>query len=272
MRYIDNPIYRDANFAARMEQPPPGLQQLSPQHYDVDNVNQYHQCRLCEYSILTPEQEKHLFQQLNFFRMVATEKLADDVLAATKKAQTAANTLLAHNLRLIVNFLGKHGKNITERIGDGTAIIQRAINSFDWAKGNKFSTYAIISLQKALGRELRSDTVTNLVRNRGNVTVFSEFRPPTTWPDSRSEFVDETLCITTKGGNDVVDNKDLLETLWLAMDPRASLAVRLHYYSHLTYKEVGTEMKVSAERVKQLIARGLKKMKILAMKKYSRLF
>jgi len=73
----------------------------------------------------------------------------------TKKFAT--NQLLTSNLRLVISIAKKYinrGIEIEDLIQEGSIGLMKAIDKYDWSKGNKFSTYATWWIRQAITRAI----------------------------------------------------------------------------------------------------------------------
>ncbi len=103
---------------------------------------------------LTPEEE------LDYFK-----KMADG-------DNLARNKLIEHNLRLVAHITKKYysvTKDVDDLISIGTIGLIKAVNSFDYKKSIKFSTYASRCIQNELLMHFRSSR-----KNQGNEVLFSD--------------------------------------------------------------------------------------------------
>ena len=124
---------------------------------------------LYEMPLLTREQEAHLFRKYNYLKYKAAKlrkeldpaqpksSLMDEIESLHQQAVATKNEIARANLRLVVSIAKRHvtpDQNFFELVSDGNMSLLRAIEKFDFARGNKFSTYASWAIMKNFARTI----------------------------------------------------------------------------------------------------------------------
>ncbi|MBW8884692.1 MAG: RNA polymerase subunit sigma-70, partial [Planctomycetia bacterium] len=124
---------------------------------------------LYEVPLLTREQEYHLFRRFNYLKHKATKlrKTLDPARARTSlmneieklydEAVKIKNEIVQANLRLVVSIAKRHVSGSEDFFGlvsDGNMSLIRAVEKFDFSRGNKFSTYASWAIMKNFARTI----------------------------------------------------------------------------------------------------------------------
>ena len=107
--------------------------------YNLDDPVRMYLKEIGQVPLLSPEEEQELAQRV------------------AQGDQAAKNKLTEANLRLVVSIAKKYsgrGLHILDLIQEGNTGLIRAVDKFDYTKGNKFSTYATWWIRQAITRAI----------------------------------------------------------------------------------------------------------------------
>lgn len=225
---------------------------------------------LYEVPLLNAAQEQYYFRKMNFLKYKAgrlREKLnpkrpnmkeLGKVESLLQQAVEVKNLLVRTNLRLVVAIAKKYTRgdaNFFEVISDGNVSLMRAIEKFDYSRGFKFSTYATWAIKRNFARTIPAE-YTQLGRFRtGNEELFQGSRDP-----RGSQYAEEH---TNRSQHEAISR--LLNKL----QDRERDIIALRYgladgVEPLTLEQVGNRFGVTKERIRQLEARALRKLREIA--------
>ena len=108
-----------------------------------------------EYSLDDPV--RMYLKEIGQVRLLSAEEEVDLAKREAEGDQYAKNKLTEANLRLVVSIAKKYsgrGLHILDLIQEGNTGLIRAVDKFDWTKGNKFSTYATWWIRQAITRAI----------------------------------------------------------------------------------------------------------------------
>jgi len=224
---------------------------------------------LYEVPLLDREQEAHLFRQMNFLKSQA-QKLRQSIDPARAKtaeldrieelqeeALAVKNQIIRANLRLVVSIAKRHvgpSNNFFELVSDGNMSLIRAVEKFDYSRGNKFSTYASWAIMKNFARTIPEE---NYRRDRfvtGHEEMFEAAADNRT-DEHEYESALKRMQEAFKGMLGRLDERE-----------RKIITSRFGLGGHAerTLEQLGRELGITKERVRQIESRGVDKLRKIA--------
>ena len=108
-----------------------------------------------EYSLDDPV--RMYLKEIGQIKLLSAEEEVELAKRVSEGDQEEKNKLTEANLRLVVSIAKKYsgrGLHILDLIQEGNTGLIRAVDKFDWTKGNKFSTYATWWIRQAITRAI----------------------------------------------------------------------------------------------------------------------
>ncbi len=226
--------------------------------------------RLCEATLLKPEQEVMLFQRMNFLlhqaavhcRMLNPKRPSRVRLALVDRLIALAHwhrdRIVEANLRLVFSIVKKFANvnnAFDELLSDGIVALMRAVEKFDYDRGFRFSTYAtqvvrrnayrtVVHRQEERQKVLGGLQSMNLeISDEGAESSLSESR----WHELRRHLAE------------MLDQLDRREKLII----RARFSLGPHRKVR-TLQGLADRLGISKERVRQLESRAMDKLRLMA--------
>jgi RNA polymerase sigma factor (sigma-70 family) len=280
--YIPHADFEKSEMAAEMLAPMPGGNEYEEKKRSMKRPSDVPpELAACyEHPLLSAVQERHLFRKMNFLKFKAAQlrndlrKEADgpidpsrvkiqtlnEIERLQEEASLVKEVLINANMRLVVNIAKRHAAqtdNFFELLSDGNMSLIRAVEKFDFGRGFKFSTYASWAIMKNFARTIPDEKHRRERFVTGHDEVFEVA------PDTRS---DEHEALATKERATHSINR-LLEFL----EPREREIIRMragldNHAKGMTLEEIGQQFGITKERVRQLNARAMKKLRSIAEK------
>lgn len=217
--------------------------------------------------LLDREQEYHLFRKFNFLKHKACQlrnalhpsraksATMDEIEQLYEQAVRIKNQIVQSNLRLVVSIAKRHVNSTDDfftLVSDGNMSLIRAVEKFDYSRGNKFSTYASWAIMKNFARTIPHEFKH---RDRFRTSLDELF---TSQEDDRGDQLGEETAQRLRS--------EQVSKILSRLDDREQKIIISRFgldYSHepQTLKEVGAEMGVTKERVRQIEARALNKLR-----------
>lgn len=219
--------------------------------------------------LLSRPEEADLFRRLNFLLHQAegTRKAVasaggdgssaalDALEAKLESAMQIKNRIIQANLRLVVSIAKRHlrgsaGPELFELISDGNVALMRAVDKFDFSRGFRFSTYASWAIMRGFARSIPEEGQQRDRFQTGHDELLSAAR------DHRSageaDAAQEQIRAALAGAMASLDDREqaiILRRFGVSGQEAATL------------DEVGRELRLSKERVRQIERQALSKLR-----------
>lgn len=219
--------------------------------------------------LLSPQQERDLFRQYNFLKYQAAQLCKEHdldgdpkrwlraVVMLLARAHQTRERLICANLRLVVSivkqFTGRQCNDFFEIVSEGNVALMRAVESFDYARGNRFSTYATWAIRRSLAREVTA------MRYGPRALSICDQEVLEAVPDVEID-LNEQLAV-----------RELRERVRLAvhrLEGRERKIVLRHFglvvgQDAQTLAQIGRELGISKERVRQIEQKAMAQLQVL---------
>lgn len=219
--------------------------------------------------LLSKYEEQYYFRRMNWLkfraatgrgrldRRRATQRQITQIETWIAEAETVKAILITSNLRLVVSIAKKFidaSWTFDELVSEGNVALMRAVEKFNFALGNRFSTYATYAIQRHFfrlshrGRQFRKRFVNDdeSLRDRAEDEPTNEY------------------CSTEQ-----IDMlKGLFSRFLGELEPRERKIVVARFgfdgKPPRTFRELGSQMGVCKERIRQIQTRAMEKLRTMA--------
>lgn len=230
----------------------------------------FYLAHLYEIPLLTREQETYLFRKMNFLKYRAdclrrklnparaTPRQLDKIERLQREAMDTRNKIVEANLRLVFSLAKRYATAGTpvfdEFISEGHLTLMRAVEKFDFSRGVKFSTYATWSVLNGFNAMLKKQ---GTIQKR----LISD----------QTEGIADSLAdhrVTLSHEKSLQELRRNVGELLLNLNVRERKIIEARFGFDVdrppTLRELGLEMGVSKERIRQLQERALHKLQAVA--------
>jgi len=268
--YIPNEQFSRASAAGKLEKeilgPTPPSDQPARKPRLPSGLPPY-LASLYEVPLLTRQQEEHLFRKMNYVKYKANKLLEqldpkrprsglmDQIEKLYDQAVITKNEIVRANLRLVVSIAKRHvgqAENFFELVSDGNMSLIRAAEKFDFARGNKFSTYASWAIMKNFARTIPDEHrhQDRFRTSQGEMFVSTEDERSDQYEQESAQLQRELQVGKILNRLDEREQRIIISRFGLARGKEP-----------LTLKQVGAELGVTKERIRQIEARALNKLR-----------
>lgn len=268
VEYIHNPDFENAANDAAFLGPMPGEEHFQAQVRTMGPPKDVpaEMAHLYRWPLLNKEQEQHLFRQMNYLKYklnrlrekaganavrVGDLRQMEDLQA---RIRTVRDRLINCNSRLVANIAKKRAalfNSLAELMSDGTISLMRAVEKFDYGRGNKFSTYATWAIMKNFARSIPDEQHYRERYVTGHEEMFE------TRADVRTD-EQEVLAQADLA-------RDRVNKLLEGLDPRTREVIRMRNgldgNAEMTLEQIGQHFGITKERVRQINVRGMKQLR-----------
>jgi RNA polymerase primary sigma factor len=266
--YMDSPEFADPKMVSVILGPMPSEEdffskvQTMRAPKDVDAQMAY----LYERPLLNREQEAHLFRKMNYLKF-KLKQLRDSIDPARPRVgdldklekhpaevKAVRDLLIECNQRLVHNLATKHlqpGQNLDELKSDANVSVMRAVEKFDYSRGNKFSTYATWAVMKNFARSIPDENTRKQRYMTGTDELFD---------GKADQRTDEQEIL-----NAAFQARARVNRLLDYLDPRTREVIKMRTgidgSEEMTLEQIGRHFGITKERVRQINVRGMKQLR-----------
>ncbi|MBL7215060.1 MAG: sigma-70 family RNA polymerase sigma factor [Phycisphaerae bacterium] len=219
--------------------------------------------------LLSRQQETILFRRYNYLKFLAAHQRQqiqrdrpraariDRIEKWLNQAETVKKSIIEANMPLVVSIAGKHltaGVQMSELVSEGSIALMAAVEKFDYTRGYRFSTYASWAIVKDFARMIPAESKRP---DRASGADFSNLPS-----NIRLEHLPDVSAVEQAQRNlrMIIENN---------LDEREQYIILNHYAldpavikkKPMTLKQIGDELSLSKERIRQIELQALQKLR-----------
>jgi len=247
---------------------PPSLKSIEPLTNASGSLPQYLKA-LKSSPLLNRQREAQLFRRYNYLKYLACinravlklgqtpSELLDKIEKYLSEAETIKKIIIEANLRLVVSIANKHtasGDNLLDLISEGNFSMMRALEKFDYSRGFRFATYASWAIAKDYARKIPAESA----------------RPDKAAPASMDNIQRDLRTVTSASVVNVERARhSLVQVIRDELDEREQYIIIHHFgltgslirKNKKTLQQIGRDLDLTKERVRQIELGALQKLK-----------
>jgi len=263
--FIPNALFARKSADKVVSQPYPGLAEVK--RVRRPSGLPAYLASLYEVPLLTREQEVWLFRKFNYLKFKATKlreqldpenpsgRTMDQIDRLYDEIVEIKNRIVRANLRLVVSIAKRRvsaGDSFFDLVSDGNMSLIRAVEKFDYARGNKFSTYASWAIMKNYARTIPDEHKRRERFRAADMELLQEAA------DKRADEYQQRIAAS--------DRLQQVGKFLDRLDQREQTIIIRRYgldheHAPQTLKEVGSALGVTKERVRQIEAKAIEKLR-----------
>ena len=221
-------------------------------------------------ALLSRQQETDMFQRYNYLKFMACQQRSqikrgqprsdrlNHIETLLKQAEAVKKVIIEANMALVVSIASKHlaagGQQMSELVSEGSVALMAAVEKFDYARGYRFSTYASWAIVKGFARLIPSEAKRP---DRAGGADFANLPV-----NLRLEQLPDIMAVEQA-------HQDLQTIIKNNLDEREQYIILNHYAlapeiikkKPKTLKQIGDDLDLSKERIRQIELQALQKLR-----------